>query len=155
MSLSSGQLDRAILIVIPTLPSCDVIVNALDLLLKILMIFTPVIFYLQKKKDDTVPLCQLPGFGLHSLLSHIQVFWPCRVWGLLEGKGTLIPSPLPLINCLQVGQASLMYILTQLAKMLFLATFFPMSELEEEEGGHKFDFFNDFLRVICIEVLCV
>merc|ERR1719337_302015 len=28
--------------------------------------------------------------------------------------------------------------------MLFLATFFPMSELEEEEGGHKFDFFNDF-----------
>ena len=67
----------------------------------------------------------------------------------------MIPSPLPLINCLQVGQASLMYILTQLAKMLFLATFFPMSELEEEEGGHKFDFFNDFLRVICIEVLCV
>jgi hypothetical protein len=46
----------------------------------------------------------------------------------------------------KVGQASLMYILTQLAKMLFLATFFPMSELEEEEGGHKFDFFNDFLR---------
>merc|ERR1711872_309253 len=42
--------------------------------------------------------------------------------------------------------ASLMYILTQLAKMLFLATFFPMSELEEEEGVHKFDFFNDFLR---------
>merc|ERR1712113_37371 len=35
---------------------------------------------------------------------------------------------------------------TQLAKMLFLATFFPMSELEEEEGAHKFDFFNDFLR---------
>merc|ERR1719239_393369 len=30
--------------------------------------------------------------------------------------------------------------------MLFLATFFPMSELEEEEGGHKFDFFNAFLR---------
>merc|ERR1719216_499034 len=30
--------------------------------------------------------------------------------------------------------------------MLFLATFFPMSEMEEEEGGHKFDFFNDFLR---------
>ena len=44
-----------------------------------------------------------------------------------------------------------MYILTQLAKMLFLATFFPMSELEEEEGGHKFDFFNDFLRVMRIE----
>ena len=47
-----------------------------------------------------------------------------------------------------------MYILTQLAKMLFLATFFPMSELEEEEGGHKFDFFNDFLRVISIEGMC-
>ena len=31
--------------------------------------------------------------------------------------------------------------------MLFLATVFPMSEIEEEEGGHKFDFFNDFLRV--------
>jgi hypothetical protein len=31
--------------------------------------------------------------------------------------------------------------------MLFLATVFPMSELEEEEGGHKFEFFNDFLRV--------
>merc|ERR1719431_709587 len=30
--------------------------------------------------------------------------------------------------------------------MLFLATFFPMSELEEEEGAHKFDFFSDFLR---------
>ena len=49
-----------------------------------------------------------------------------------------------------------MYILTQLAKMLFLATFFPMSELEEEEGGHKFDFFNDFLRVMRIEeIYCV
>jgi len=46
----------------------------------------------------------------------------------------------------KVGQASLMYILTQLAKMLFLATFFPMSDMEEEEGEHKFDFFNDFLR---------
>ena len=55
---------------------------------------------------------------------------------------------------MQVGQASLMYILTQLAKMLFLATFFPMSELEEEEGGHKFDFFNDFLRVNRIEGVC-
>ena len=44
-----------------------------------------------------------------------------------------------------------MYILTQLAKMLFLATFFPMSELEEEEGGHKFDFFNDFLRVTSLQ----
>merc|ERR1740131_107595 len=30
--------------------------------------------------------------------------------------------------------------------MLFLATFFPMSDLEEEEGEHKFDFLNDFLR---------
>ena len=39
-----------------------------------------------------------------------------------------------------------MYILTQLAKMLFLATFFPMSDMEEEEGEHKFDFLNDFLR---------
>ena len=46
-----------------------------------------------------------------------------------------------------------MYILTQLAKMLFLATFFPMSELEEEEGVHKFDFFNDFLRVLHLEAL--
>ena len=150
MSPSSGQLDRAILNIIPTLPSCDVLVNALDLLSKILMIFTPVIFYLQKEEDDTVPLCQLPWVGLHSLLSHIQVFWACRVWSLLEGKWTLIPSLLSTV-C-QVGQASLMYILTQLAKMLFLATFFPMSELEEEEGGHKFDFFNDFLRVTSIEV---
>ena len=46
----------------------------------------------------------------------------------------------------KVGQASLMYILTQLAKMLFLATFFPMSDMEEEEGEHKFDLLNDFLR---------
>merc|ERR1719266_759780 len=30
--------------------------------------------------------------------------------------------------------------------MLFLATFFPMSDMEEEEGEHKFDFLNDFLR---------
>merc|ERR550519_2129676 len=30
--------------------------------------------------------------------------------------------------------------------MLFLATFFPMSDVEEEEGEHKFDFLNDFLR---------
>merc|ERR1711983_394992 len=30
--------------------------------------------------------------------------------------------------------------------MLFLATFFPMSDLEEEEGEHKFDFLTDFLR---------
>ena len=110
------------------------------------MIFTPVIFYLQKEEDNTVPLRQLSGFGLHSLLSHIQIFWPGRVWSFLEGSTLL--TPFTLINCWQVGQASLMYILTQLAKMLFLATFFPMSELEEEEGGHKFDFFNDFLRVI-------
>ena len=46
----------------------------------------------------------------------------------------------------KVGQASLMYILTQLAKMLFLATFFPMSDMEEEEGEHQFDFLTDFLR---------
>ena len=48
----------------------------------------------------------------------------------------------------KVGQASLMYILTQLAKMLFLATFFPMSDMEEPEetGEHKFDFLTDFLR---------
>merc|ERR1712198_327945 len=45
----------------------------------------------------------------------------------------------------KVGQASLMYILTQLAKMLFLATFFPMSDIEEEEE-QKFDFLHDFLR---------
>merc|ERR1740129_2274577 len=31
--------------------------------------------------------------------------------------------------------------------MLFLATFFPMSDMEEEEGGeHQFDLLNDFLR---------
>merc|ERR1719493_270878 len=30
--------------------------------------------------------------------------------------------------------------------MLFLATFFPMSDMEEEEGEHKFDLLNDFLR---------
>merc|ERR1719461_2140489 len=30
--------------------------------------------------------------------------------------------------------------------MLFLATFFPMSDVEEEEGEHKFDLLNDFLR---------
>merc|ERR1740128_1161694 len=30
--------------------------------------------------------------------------------------------------------------------MLFLATFFPMSDLEEEEGEHQFDLLNDFLR---------
>ena len=46
----------------------------------------------------------------------------------------------------KVGQASFMYILTQLAKMLFLATFFPMSDLEEEEGEHQFDLLSDFLR---------
>ena len=47
----------------------------------------------------------------------------------------------------KVGQAGVMYILTQLAKMLFLATFFPMSDMEEDEGGeHQFDLLNDFLR---------
>merc|ERR1719229_491843 len=32
--------------------------------------------------------------------------------------------------------------------MLFLATFFPMSDMEEPEetGEHKFDFLTDFLR---------
>merc|ERR1719336_1559651 len=30
--------------------------------------------------------------------------------------------------------------------MLFLATFFPMSDMEEEEGEHKFDLLTDFLR---------
>merc|ERR1719412_1307341 len=30
--------------------------------------------------------------------------------------------------------------------MLFLATFFPMSDVEEGEGEHKFDFLNDLLR---------
>ena len=34
---------------------------------------------------------------------------------------------------MQVGTAGVMYMLTQLAKMMFLATFFPMPELEEEE----------------------
>merc|ERR1719420_989455 len=32
--------------------------------------------------------------------------------------------------------------------MLFLATFFPMSDMEEEEGEHRFDFLNDFLRAL-------
>merc|ERR1719495_2582035 len=30
--------------------------------------------------------------------------------------------------------------------MLFLATFFPMSDIEEEDDEHKFDFLHDFLR---------
>merc|ERR1719511_529630 len=30
--------------------------------------------------------------------------------------------------------------------MLFLATFFPMSDMEEEDDEHKFDFLHDFLR---------
>merc|ERR550532_806094 len=30
--------------------------------------------------------------------------------------------------------------------MLFLATFFPMSDVEEEEEEHKFDLLTDFLR---------
>ena len=33
----------------------------------------------------------------------------------------------------QIGQAGVMYMLTQLTKMLFLATFFPMPDAEEEE----------------------
>merc|ERR1712126_223812 len=46
-------------------------------------------------------------------------------------------------------QASFMYILTQLAKMLFLATFFPMSDTEPDTDldiPHTFNFLNDFLR---------
>nr|ADD24262.1 Transmembrane protein 147 [Lepeophtheirus salmonis] len=52
-------------------------------------------------------------------------------------------------------QACLIYTLTQLCKMLFLATFFPTSELDEDEGyleedlhkEEKFDFFTEFLRL--------
>jgi hypothetical protein len=33
----------------------------------------------------------------------------------------------------QIGQAGVVYMLTQLTKMLFLATFFPMPDAEEEE----------------------
>merc|ERR1719210_1823710 len=36
--------------------------------------------------------------------------------------------------------------LTQLAKMIFLATFFPMPELDEEEVVHKFDLVHDVFR---------
>ena len=74
----------------------------------------------------------------------------------------------------KVGQASFMYIITQLAKMLFLATFFPMSgeternlsetyfeqrlilDMEEEEGEHKFDFLRatvdiaDLVGTLCL-----
>jgi len=46
----------------------------------------------------------------------------------------------------KVAQAGAMYILTQLAKMLFLASFFPMSDMDEEEREHKFDLVQDFLR---------
>jgi len=46
----------------------------------------------------------------------------------------------------KVAQASAIYILTQLAKMLFLASFFPMSEMEEDEQEHKFNLVKDFLR---------
>jgi hypothetical protein len=35
----------------------------------------------------------------------------------------------------QIGQAGVVYMLTQLTKMLFLATFFPMPDAEEEEVG--------------------
>jgi hypothetical protein len=35
------------------------------------------------------------------------------------------------ISFKQIGQAGVMYMLTQLTKMLFLATFFPMPEEEE------------------------
>jgi hypothetical protein len=33
-----------------------------------------------------------------------------------------------------------MYMRTQLSKMLFLATFFPMPDTEEKEAVQKFDF---------------
>jgi len=46
----------------------------------------------------------------------------------------------------KVGQAGVMYMLTQLAKMIFLATFFPMPELDEEEVVHKFDLVHDVFR---------
>jgi hypothetical protein len=46
----------------------------------------------------------------------------------------------------KVGQAGVMYMLTQLAKMIFLATFFPMPELEEEETLKKFDLVHDIFR---------
>lgn len=46
----------------------------------------------------------------------------------------------------KVAQAGAIYILTQLAKMLFLASFFPMSEMEEDEQEHKFNLVKDFLR---------
>lgn len=46
----------------------------------------------------------------------------------------------------KIGQAGVMYMLTQLTKMLFLATFFPMPDTEEEEAVQKFDFMHDFFR---------
>jgi len=46
----------------------------------------------------------------------------------------------------KVGTAGVMYMLTQLAKMMFLATFFPMPELEEEEAVRNFDLVHDFFR---------
>jgi len=45
----------------------------------------------------------------------------------------------------KVGTAGVMYMLTQLAKMMFLATFFPMPELEEEEV-RSFDLLHDLFR---------
>jgi len=46
----------------------------------------------------------------------------------------------------KVGQAGVMYMLTQLAKMIFLATFIPMQEVEDDESFHKFDLVNDVFR---------
>jgi len=39
-----------------------------------------------------------------------------------------------------------MYMLTQLAKMMFLATFFPMPEMEEDESSENFDLVHDVFR---------
>eukprot|EP00096_Caligus_rogercresseyi_P003924 TRINITY_DN1781_c0_g1_i1.p1 TRINITY_DN1781_c0_g1~~TRINITY_DN1781_c0_g1_i1.p1 ORF type:complete len:241 (+),score=48.50 TRINITY_DN1781_c0_g1_i1:128-850(+) len=56
-------------------------------------------------------------------------------------------------KCMQAG---LIYALTQLCKMLFLATFFPTSDLDDEaylediqnrNQEEKFDFFTEFLRL--------
>lgn len=43
---------------------------------------------------------------------------------------------------LKVGQAGVMYMLTQLAKMMFLATFFPMPEMEEDEVRRRHSILN-------------
>jgi len=46
----------------------------------------------------------------------------------------------------KVAQAGVMYMLTQLAKMIFLATFISMNEVEEDEADKKFDLIHDFFR---------